>query len=88
MMTYCIAFLLGNDKKSQSSTNPIELSQSVGVGLPQKIMKASHKVHIMYPLELFFRPRYKSDYFAQNGKSRKPRYVADRHGNHFITLQV
>ncbi len=71
-----------------SNAKQIELSQSVGVGLPQKTLTPSHKVHIVHALEEFFRPRYKSDYFAQNGKSRKPRYVADRIGNHFITLQV
>lgn len=80
--------IVRKEKKSKCSTNPIALSQSVGVGLPQNSMKASHKVYILYPLETFFRPRYKSDYFAQNGKSRKPRYVADRTGNHFITLKV
>ena len=60
----------------------------MGVGLPQKTLKPSNKVRIVYELEEFFRPRYKSDYFAQNGKSRKPRYVADRNGNHYITLKV
>jgi len=60
----------------------------VGVGVPQKAVISSHKIAIVFELEEFFRARYKSDYFGQNGKSRKPRYVADRHGNHFITLKV
>jgi hypothetical protein len=75
-------------KKLHPNTKQIELSPSVGVGLPQKTIKPSHKIYIVHPLEEFFRPRYKSDYFAQNGKSRKPRYVADRAGTHFITLKV
>ncbi len=81
-------FLFKIGRKSSSSTYPIELSASVGVGLPQHSPKGSHKIQILYPLEEFFRPRYKSDYFAQSGKSRKPRYVADGSGNHFITIKV
>jgi hypothetical protein len=80
--------IITKEKQFKSSINPISLSQSVGVGLPQHIRKISPKVHILYPLEEFFRPRYKSDYFAQNGKSRGPRYVADRTGNHFIAIKV
>ena len=72
----------------QSNTKQIELSQSVGVGQPHQFGKPSHRIQIMYELEESFRPRYKSDYFAQNGKKRRPRYVADRHDNHFITLKV
>lgn len=67
---------------------PIPLSQSVGVGTPQKIHNTNSKLQIVNQLEESFRPRYKSDYFAQNGNSRKPRYVADRKGNHFVTIQV
>jgi hypothetical protein len=88
-MKYFIYLLIEKEKKLKSNTKQIELSQSVGVGLPQKIVKSSsQKINIVYDLEEFFRARYKSDYFAQNGKSRKPRYVADRHGNHYITLKV
>ena len=64
---------------------PIVLSRSVGIGIPQNPI---HKIDVVYPLEESFRPRYKSDYFTQNGTTRKPRYVADRTGNHFITLKV
>ncbi len=71
-----------------SITKQIELSQSVGVGQPHQIRKPSHRIHIVNDLELFFRPRYKSDYFSQNGKKRRPRYVADRNDNHFIMLKV
>lgn len=46
------------------------------------------KLRLVYPLESFYRARYKSDYFPQNGIVRKPRYIADSAGNHFITLQV
>lgn len=67
---------------------PIELSQSVGVGLPDRMRPSQSKVRIVHGLEPTYRPRYKSDYFPQNGKSRKPRYVADNTGNHYITLQV
>jgi hypothetical protein len=60
----------------------------VGVGVPQRSLKSSHKIEIVNELEEKYRPRYKSDYFAQNGTQRKPRYVADRHGNHYITVKV
>jgi hypothetical protein len=79
---------IGKEMKLQPNSKQIELSQSVGVGLPQRAIKSSPTIIIEYPLEESFRPRYKSDYFAQNGKSRKPRYVADRVGNHFITLRL
>jgi hypothetical protein len=79
---------LGKERKLQPNTKQIELSQSVGVGLPQRAIKPSPTIIIVHPLEESFRPRYKSDYFAQNGKSRKPRYVADRVGNHFVTLRL
>lgn len=75
--------------KVQRRQAPLPLSQSVGVGEPQQIINATQKkIAIVNDLEEWFRPRYKSDYFAQNGNSRKPRYVADRKGNHFVTLKV
>jgi hypothetical protein len=46
------------------------------------------KLNIVYALEESFRLRYKSDYFSTDGKKRPPRYVADRHGRHYITLKV
>jgi hypothetical protein len=72
----------------QSYAKQIELSQSVGVGLPQKTTKSCRMISIVHQLEEFYRPRYKSDYFTQCGKTRKPRYVADRIGNHFVSLKV
>ncbi|CAF3787478.1 unnamed protein product [Adineta steineri] len=75
-------------EKIYSNTKQVALSQSVGVGQTQNIPKPSQKISIPYDLEESFRPRYKSDYFAQNGKNRKPRYVADRIGNHFVTIKV
>jgi hypothetical protein len=72
----------------KSNKKPILLSPSVGVGVPQRLLKPSHKIEIVYELEEKYRPRYKSDYFAQNGKKRKPRYVTDRQGNHYVTLKV
>ncbi|CAF3395951.1 unnamed protein product [Rotaria socialis] len=71
-----------------SHKEPIFLSTSVDVGVPQRSSQCSHKIEIVHELEEKFRPRYKSDYFAQNGTKRKPRYVADRFGNHYIMLRV
>ncbi|CAF1026984.1 unnamed protein product [Rotaria sordida] len=78
---------IGKNKKVKSN-KPIFLSSSVDVGIPKTLLQSSHKIELVNELEETFRPRYKSDYFAQNGKTRKPRYVADRRGNHFITLRV
>lgn len=72
----------------KSNKIPIELSSSVGVGIPQRLSKPIHKIDIMHDLEEQYRPRYKSDYFAQNGRTRKPRYVTDRQGNHYVSLKV
>ncbi len=72
----------------KSNKKPILLSSSVGVGAPQRLAKPSRKIEILSDLEEKYRPRYKSDYFAQSGKNRKPRYVTDRQGNHYITLKV
>lgn len=62
---------------------PISLSQSVAVTMP-----TPNQLHLVHPLEDTYRARYKSDYFPQNGTVRRPRYVADNAGNHYITLQV
>jgi len=75
--------LIDKNKKAKSNKKQILLSSSVGVGV-----KPSHNIEIVYELEEKYRPRYKSDYFAQNGTTRKPRYVTDRQGNHYITLKV
>ncbi|UJR25781.1 hypothetical protein I4U23_007134 [Adineta vaga] len=77
------------EKKHQSSPVQILLSQCVDVGQPQINMKEqSHAIAIVHDLEECFRARYKSDYFAQNGRKRKPRYIMDALGNHFVTVQV
>jgi len=47
-----------------------------------------NQLQLSHPLEDTYRARYKSDYFPQKGSVRRPRYVADNAGNHFITLQV
>ena len=61
----------------------ILLSQSVAVTIT-----ASSSLQLLHPLEDTYRPRYKSDYFPQKGAVRRPRYVADNAGNHYITIQV
>jgi len=76
------------NKKVKSNKKPILLSSSVGVGIPQRSLKSSHKIEIVNDLEEKYRPRYKSDYFGQNGITRKPRYVTDRQGNHYVTLKI
>jgi hypothetical protein len=61
----------------------IPLSQSVAITVP-----SPNQLQLVNALEDTYRPRYKSDYFPQNGNVRRPRYVADSAGNHFITLQM
>jgi len=46
------------------------------------------KLQLQNALEDTYRPRYKSDYFPQNGNVRRPRYVADNTNNHCVTLQM
>ena len=72
-------------KRKKSQRKEILLSDSTMVG---SMLRSMYKVEIVHPLETFYRPRYKSDYFAQNGLKRKPRYDADRFNNHYITLKV
>lgn len=43
---------------------------------------------IVHDLEPYYRSRYKTDYFGSNGKIRRPRYVGDCLGNHYVTLKV
>lgn len=45
-------------------------------------------MQLVHQLEDTYRARYKSDYFPQKGEPRRPRYVADNRGNHFVSLQV
>jgi hypothetical protein len=61
----------------------IPLSNSVAVTVP-----SPHQLQLVYGLEDVYRPRYKSDYFPQTGKVRHPRYVADKYGNHYVTLKM
>ena len=61
----------------------IELSTSVAVTVP-----TPNQLKIVYQLEDTYRARYKSDYFPQSGSFRRPRYVADKGGNHYVTIQV
>jgi hypothetical protein len=71
-----------------SKSNHILLSQSVGVTMPKKTKDSSHQIEIVNDLEPYYKPRYKSDYFSQDGKIRKPRYVADQLGNHYVPIKV
>jgi len=68
---------------TETSKTSIPLSNSVAV-----INSKSKQLQLLYPLEDTYRARYKSDYFPQNGQVRKPRYVADTVGNHFVTLKM
>jgi NAD-dependent DNA ligase len=79
---------LDGNKQAKSKSNNISLSQSVGVTIPKKVKNASHSIEIVHDLERTYKPRYKSDYFSQDGMVRKPRYVADQNENHFVTLKV
>lgn len=77
---------------SSTKTVPQEailpFSGSVDIGKVTISMREPQKIELVHDLEEFYRPRYKSDYFGQNGKIRKPRYVTDRLGNHYISLRV
>jgi len=66
-----------------SQDQSISLSRSVAVTNP-----APNSLQLMYPLEDTYRPRYKSDYFPSKGAVRRPRYVADNAGHHYISLQM
>ncbi|CAF0973543.1 unnamed protein product [Adineta steineri] len=72
----------------QSETNPLLLSQSIRVAVPKKPKDPLHEIRIVNGLKKAYKARYKSDCFSQNGTVRKPRYVADENGNHFVTLEV
>jgi len=71
-----------------SKSNHVLLSGSVGVTMPKKLKDSSHRIEIVNDLEANYKPRYKSDYFSQDGNVRKPRYVADQLGNHYVTIKV
>ena len=75
-------------KRARQGSGNLALSQSVNATIPQQSRRPSRDFQIVYALEEKYRYRYKSDYFCQDGKVRKPRYVCDRYGRHFITLQV
>jgi len=61
----------------------ISLSESVAVTVP-----TPNQLQLVHTLEDTYRARYKSDYFPQKGSVRRPRYVADNAGNHYVTLQM
>lgn len=65
------------------SDSSILLSKSVAV-----TCQTPNQLQIVHALEDTYRARYKSDYFPQNGTVRRPRYVADKNGNHYVTLQM
>jgi hypothetical protein len=71
-----------------SKSNYILLSQSVDVTMPKKTKDSSHRIEIVHDLEVNHKPRYKSDYVSQDGTVRKPRYVADQLGNHYVLVKV
>jgi hypothetical protein len=75
---------LGATETREVHKKPIPLSQSVAVGLTI----SPYHIELSGPLEAYYRPRYKSDYFAASGIVRKPRYVADHTGHHYIPLKV
>ncbi|UJR23130.1 hypothetical protein I4U23_026150 [Adineta vaga] len=79
---------IGKSSKKNKNKKPIPLSSSVAVGVPQRIIPVSHEIKLVFDLEAKYRPRYKSDYFTNSGSIRKPRYVADRSGNHYISVKV
>ncbi|UJR34769.1 hypothetical protein I4U23_027548 [Adineta vaga] len=73
--------------QSQCQDDNFRCTRSVGTDTTDLIQN-SIKLEIVNDLEEIYRPRYKSDYFSQNGRIRKPRYVADRVGNHYVTLKM
>ncbi|CAF4112970.1 unnamed protein product [Adineta steineri] len=48
----------------------------------------SPQLQIVNDLEETYRPRYKFEFISPNGSFRAARHVADRLGNHFVTLEV
>ncbi|CAF0946196.1 unnamed protein product [Rotaria sp. Silwood1] len=81
-------FIFEQKKSVKKNKKSIPLSLSVDVGVPKLLLNLCPKIELVHELEETFRPRYKSDYFAQNGTTRKPRYVTDRRGNHYVSLRV
>ena len=73
---------LGAIEKREAKKKPIPLSESVA------LTTSPYYIELIGPLEASYRARYKSDYFANNGIVRKPRYVADHNGHHYIPLKV
>jgi hypothetical protein len=69
--------------KRTAETASVALSDCVAVSTCKQ-----GQLQLIYPLENVYRARYKSDYFPQSGAVRRPRYIADNAGNHFITIQV
>lgn len=80
--------MIAENENSTINKKPIPLSTSADIGTPLRVKESSRKIEIVHDLEKTFRPRYKTDYFGLNGSVRKPRYVTDRDGNHFVMLRV
>lgn len=78
----------GKITQPSNQLNPLPLSSSVAVPQQRRDLNIPRPIQIAYELEQDFKARYKTDYYSQDGQIRSPRYVADRHGNHFITLKV
>ena len=85
-----IVFRVYSDRNTQLSmkSSHVLLSSSVGVPQLKKHQGLPRPFEIVNDLEEDYKPRYKSDYFAQDGKVRPPRYVADKLGNHFVSIKV
>ena len=71
----------------ESQVDDLLLTYSVGACTPHQTSN-SLDLEIVNDLEETYRPRYKSDYFTKTGQSRRPRYVKDRLGNHYVSLKV
>jgi hypothetical protein len=79
---------LGEKTQVVLKSSHVPLSRSVGVTMPKKLQDPSHQIEIVHDLEPNYKPRYKSDYFSQDGTVRQPRYVADTLGNHVVQIKV
>lgn len=73
---------------ASSKSKHVPLSSSVAVPVLKPTQYSSSQIQVVHALEETFKPRYKSDYFSQDGTIRKPRYVADQKGNHYVSLRV
>jgi hypothetical protein len=77
--------------RSQIEKLPTRSSNDQSILLGQTVavtVLTPNQLSLVHALEDTYRARYKSDYFPQKGEVRRPRYVADNVGNHFVTLQM